>query len=64
MCVCIYIYIYICVCVCVCVRVASPSLVSRNRAGRSPLRSRVAPSCLPSQKVSSAGPSHGSCSPA
>ena len=41
MCVCIYIYIYICVCVCVCVRVASPSLVSRNRAGRSPLRSRV-----------------------
>lgn len=36
----------------------SPSSVRKKRAGRRPLRSSCAPSCLPSQKVRSAGPSH------
>jgi hypothetical protein len=36
------------------------SSVTQNRAGRNPLRSRTAPTTVPSVKVTAAGPSHGS----
>ncbi len=39
-----------------------PSSVTRKRPGRSPLRSSVAPTSVPSVKVIAAGPSHGSMS--
>ena len=38
----------------------SPSVVSSQRPGRSPLRSSVAPMMRPSVKAIAAGPSHGS----
>jgi len=44
--------------------ISSPSFVARYRAGRSPLRSSVAPIMRPSQKATAAGPSHGSISEA
>ena len=40
----------------------SPSSVTQYRAGRRPLRSSTAPITVPSVKLTSAGPSHGSIS--
>ena len=41
-------------------RITMPSLVSTQRPGRRPLRSSVAPTTVPSVKVTAAGPSQGS----
>ena len=38
----------------------SPSSVTQNRPGRSPLRSNTAPIWVPSVNTTPAGPSHGS----
>ena len=42
----------------------SPSLLTQYRAGRRPLRSRTAPTTVPSEKAMAAGPSQGSISEA
>ncbi len=41
-------------------RITRPSSVTQNLEGRNPLRSNTAPICLPSVKVTHAGPSQGS----
>ena len=45
-------------------RITRSSVVCHHRAGRSPLRSRVAPTTSPSVNTIAAGPSHGSTSDA
>ncbi|CAB4760210.1 unannotated protein [freshwater metagenome] len=41
-------------------KTTSPSFVTQNLDGRKPFLSKTAPTCLPSVKVTQAGPSHGS----
>ena len=43
-------------------RITKSSFVTQNLDGRKPFRSRTAPICFPSVKVTQAGPSHGSIS--
>ena len=43
-------------------RTTRPSSVTHQRAGRRPLRSSTAPTWVPSEKATAAGPSQGSMS--